>query len=361
MLQAFEIANLKLAVTKLTEEDAKNKDIELMINYLETIDIKKVDYDHMMVNSCGHFVKSIDEAVYGDREADYEQFERVCPLCKAPSNLLMPVFTETVYQTLKENKPKPEDKDLFTIDHIALIMPNTAESLPESLQRNSTIFTKECYSKVSLDILAGENISLINFSNSVETFTSSVEQAWQDQVEMDTFKLRSKPAEIILAYIFSMSRMVGLPNAVKNYGSVGHNLYLLFRLETLKKGQPEFTDFQSFKDKSQNLCSITLPEIFASLINVLLSEDHLEFALRSMTIRCLTDKLISVGKSWLDIKYDAKHADTVMSMLKILRMAALMKYIMQYPRLLNSRINLRQRTRYSIRYYTLTCLAVSVR
>jgi hypothetical protein len=56
------------------------------------------------------------------------------------------------------------------------------------------------------------------------------------------------------------------------------------------------------------------------------------------------------GQPWTDVKYDAKHAGVVQSMLKILRMAALMKYIMQYPRMHKSNITMTQKTRYSIGY-----------
>ena len=77
----------------------------------------------------------------------------------------------------------------------------------------------------------------------------------------------------------------------------------------------------------------------------MIDEQKATLGLKHMTLlftnlkyrQLLQRKQLAHDHPWDDLKYDAQHTDVVNSLMKLLRMAALMKYITQYTRLSKSR------------------------
>ena len=156
-----------------TSSSVHHDHINGVLRSIDLLTTSMEKYENLAITKCGHFIRSIDEASYGDRVADYEAFERVCPMCKSPANTLVAIFADCVANTLAHPIGKVSPDYEWNYEDFCKIFPATEEETVGILEQNGDILTSKCYNKIALEVLCQESHAVEYFSNCVDTLCSS--------------------------------------------------------------------------------------------------------------------------------------------------------------------------------------------
>lgn len=180
--------------------------------------------------TCGHPISKPSLALVDQSTHIYLDEETACPLCKRPSNLQMPIFRKDVFEALNTIQPKFAQIVANLNLHHFIDFLKSAISL-DTDKLDPLYFSSSTYSEDAIKVFQEErgyvndtsSKYFTNFLMYLDNFKSVFEKSPNRNPEYDVLAAKSISGN--LKYI----ELFGLANCVKEYSLVLHNLYLLMR------------------------------------------------------------------------------------------------------------------------------------
>lgn len=174
-------------------------------------------------------------AALGDRQKNYSLIENQCSICKKPSNLLLPVYANHVYEHLTSSTS-------FAKESKEGIIANLMDQLINHQKDQKSLGwwrDPKCYSKHSLAYLDLENESLSQVQGKLMQFIDYFQRNVRECLNVAVLRENSFEEQIsdALCEFLRYSEVIGLVAAVKSFASVYHSIYVTLRLKVINEAE----------------------------------------------------------------------------------------------------------------------------
>ncbi len=233
--QASELSTIRASIAELMQHENPKVEID------ELYDLKKCSKNigrmlsPNIITACGHIIKNYDKMLLSmDMMVCFEN-EFSCPLCKAMSNIMVPVYPNLVrqhfLQTSKdEGVHKSELKMSDLISHVKQSHSTETGRFDSALYFQTS--RDSSYDQESMSLFAREDktrqtviFPLQNANNLFYEMLTNERRESQMTWEHDMFSTVQALLELCDLY--------GLASSIKSYAKVYHSLYMAYRINSV--------------------------------------------------------------------------------------------------------------------------------
>lgn len=238
---------------------------------------------------CGHFISDPSHGIKGDRGRNFNSLELMCPICKKPSNVQLPVYEQSMIDLLSKSSTPLEVSDA---DFLAKLINELADTI-EHTNRQGWWRDTTCYKKHSLARfeLQSDHIQLTRdriYAFIRESFVAN--EKVLNKINPSTRTGVEEMADALVE-ILRYSELYGFVPTIQNFGQVYSSLYMTFRLMII-------TEAEKHKDKPE----LIETRVFSSMLGCLLAvvfkeletEDFLKIDLNALYCRAAVLIVISL-------------------------------------------------------------------
>jgi hypothetical protein len=229
---------------------------------------------------CGHYIADPSHGIKGDKSKNFKQMELMCPICKRPSNVQLPVYESSVIDLLSNAQKKSDTRES---DFLATLTKELCLTLEDHMRQGWWRDTS-CYNKRSLAQfeLQSDHIQLTN--QKIYDFIKDNMMAREvilDEVNM-TNRTSVEELADTMTDILRYTEVYGFVPTIQSFGQVYNSLYVTLRLIII-------TEAESLASKPELIGSIIFSKMLAHLLAVLFSgvesEDFEKIDLNSLFSR----------------------------------------------------------------------------
>jgi hypothetical protein len=251
----------------------------------------------LILTSCNHFISDPNLLRRSHGEQVYSSLEVPCPICKRPSNTLLPVLRRDIFELLnqleQDSTPSISGINLNTmLKHlICRSEPTSAEMIPEN-SVSKYFDSKDAYAEDGFwRVLTEESSTLESFYNSSITnylgFTDLLDRAGKKTKSRLRWSSTNEILHHSLTYVLRYLELSGLASHIHEFSYIYHNFYLLLRAEYLNASREASTELyrSGLSSRTQKLVSLVsagdprsasfeqadIEELFATIIPLIVN------------------------------------------------------------------------------------------
>lgn len=221
-----------------------------------------------VLTSCNHFVGDVNQLRRSHGDQVYTPLEVPCPVCKRPSNTLLPIIRRDFFDHLNEtNAELNAVLSQFTfgslVEHLLRKAGQSGDTMVEETPLLKYLGTSSAYSDGGLwRILKDEAVALESFYTCNITnylgFTDLLERGGPKTQVRQKWMNNQDILQHSLSYLLRYLELSGLAAHVTEFSQIYHNFYLLLRADFLSNSKQEanHTFEESIRQRTLRLLSL---------------------------------------------------------------------------------------------------------
>ena len=228
-IQVRDIVELQ-DLNDLISESTQNS----QINFEEVVKLRDIALHrsqfegHLVVTMCGHYIADPIHGLRGDKSKNYSTLELMCPICKKPSNVQLPIYESSIVELINNSQKKAE---IAEQEYMPAFIGEITRVLRDNMQLGWWRDTR-CYSKRTLAQFELQSDHIQSTNDKIYEFMRDHSTAREKVLNKINFTNHSVLEEMAdaIADMLRYSEIYGFVPTIQSFGKVYNSLYLSLRL-----------------------------------------------------------------------------------------------------------------------------------